>query len=145
MPSSIKCTGFGDAKSALKAMQPKALKAFDLAVRDALVYLEEKAHQNLNAAVYDKTRPPFAPELTHELYNSWVHEIVKVGDEVTGHLENTSGHAGFLEWGTDDGGTGSHFVSAQNVAALHWIDGATGEDRFAARVEVHGIHPTHFL
>lgn len=132
-------------------------EAFDTAIVEALAFVQEKAMEILKEEVYDKERAPFAPQLTEELLNSWVHTIRTIGYGVAGTLVNTSDHAGYLEWGTDDEGLGSHVITARRAAILgrhkrrsgapllHWYDPQTGFDRYAQQVTVSGVEPLHFL
>jgi hypothetical protein len=129
---------FGRARLSLPAR-------FTEATHEAMVFLIECAQRILDIEVYEKERPPFAPRLTYELYNSFVVEVMKAGASATGLLANTSEHAIFLEFGTDDEGTGKHFIPLVSAGALHWVNPMTGQSMFSKGHWVQGIKPIHFM
>lgn len=141
----MKLVGLPQAKKAFVGMGERVHQAVVEATEEALLFIEAKAQENLRKDVYDKPRQPFAPALTGELFNSWVHELAELAGGVIGTITNTSGHAAFLEHGTDDAGTGKHWVGAVSAGALHWFNPATGESMFSSGHFVSGIVPLHFL
>lgn len=150
MEISLQATGFREAADRLRAIQAAIPACLHAATAEALEFLEGAAQRILDAEVYDKTRPEFAPPLdknaADSLYQAFTRALEATGAAaVRGTLANTSGHAGFLEWGTDDEGTGHHFVGPAAGAALKWIDPRTGAEVYDKGHEVSGIHPIRFM
>ena len=146
MKSALKLSGVPNVRKAFQQAHVRAQKAMLTATDEALRLLETKAQENLDAGIYHKVRDPYAPPLTMDLYRAFVHLVQRVGTGgLMGELVNTDPVAGFLELGTDDEGTGRHFVPASAGGALHFIDPMTGESVFSKGHFVHGVHPLHFM
>lgn len=144
--SALRLTGLDQFRSWKQKVIPAAKSAMLAATEEALMMTEYWAQENLDAGIYNKEREPFATELTYELYNSWYQKGPRlIGLRVQASLANTSGHAGYIEFGTDDEGTGEHWVPVVTGKALHWIDPATGGDVFSQGHFVKGIKPLRFL
>ena len=116
----------------------------------ALAFLEVKAKRILDIEIYQKARQPYDPAPSKNdpdaLYQQFKREFrVLANAVVQGELKNTSPHALFIEFGTDDEGTGAHPVTAVNTAMLRWIDPRTGKVMFAPQVVVSGVKPTRFM
>ncbi len=151
MKSAIKITGLPSVRKQLSQARQRAQKAMQDATGEALLFLEAKAQEILDAEVYHKAREPYAPPLTYELYRAFVHLVQKVGaggvigKSLMGELVNTSPVGPFLEYGTDDEGTGEHFIPVVNAGALHFFNPATGASAFSKGHFVHGVKPIHFM
>lgn len=146
MKSALKLTGLPDLRRQLQAARRRAQTALHAATQESLIFLEGKAQEILDAEIYHKAREPYEPELTLDLYRAFVHSLQTVGVRgLKGELVNTSPHAVFLEFGTDDEGTGEHFVPAATGGVLHFINPFTGANAFSKGHFVHGIHPIRFM
>ena len=144
--SALKLSGVPGVRKAFQQARARAQKAMLAATAEALRFLEAKAQENLEAGIYQKAREPFAPPLTYDLLRAFVHLVQSVGTGgLMGELVNTDPVAGFIELGTDDEGTGQHFVPASADGVLHFINPMTGESVFSKGHFVHGIHPLHFM
>ena len=144
--SALKLSGIPNVRKAFQQAHVRAQTAMLAATDEALRFLEGKAQENLDAGIYHKAREPFAPELTMDLYRAFVHRVQNVGTGgLMGELVNTDPVAGFLEAGTDDEGTGEHFVPASADGVLHFLNPMTGESVFSKGHFVHGVHPLHFM
>ena len=146
MRSALRLTGVAAVRKLLRQARARAQVMMREAMGEALILLEDKAQGVLDAEIYHKARAPYADQLTYELYNAFVQKVARTGLGLEGELSNTSPHAGFLEFGTDDEGTGKHLIPVVVAKALHWVNAETGEDMFAAGgVMVQGIKPIHFM
>lgn len=149
--NSFTLTGGDVFKKRLETARANLPRVMHEATVESLELLEKAAKEFLDREIYDKARGEFAEPLDKEkegsLYASFVREVAAEGATVVrGLLLNTSPHAGFIEHGTDNEGTGSHFVPVVNAGALHWMNPATGESVFAkGGVMVKGIHPYRFM
>lgn len=115
------------------------------AIGDALTFIESKAKENLQVGVYNKSKVRSEP-LTYDLYNDWFKKVEAIGIDVIGVLSNTSGHALYLEFGTDNEGTGEHYIPVSSDGELHWIDPVSGRELFSDEGHfVRGITPLYFL
>lgn len=138
-----------DGLDALRARLERAQDSIQFraasALAESLTLLEDACKALLDADVYGKDRPEGEQLPTHELYNAFVHQVLDAGlGEASGLLLNLSPHAIYLEFGTDDEGTGKHWVAPVNASALHWI-GPGGQDFFSGGHYVSGIHPIRFM
>jgi len=150
MTSALKLTGLPAVRRALTQARARARAAMQAATGESLILLERRAQAILDAEIYHKARDPFAEPLTYELYRAFVHLVQQVGtggvgSSLMGELVNTSAVGAFLEYGTDDEGTGRHFVPVASGGALHFIDPLTGAGAFSKGHFVHGVKPIHFM
>lgn len=148
--SALMMSGMDRIRMRLEKAQAKAKTANHDATGEAVALLLEKSRAILDAEVYSKSREPYdeAPDKSDSdaLWNSFKEQLKSLSDTASeGKLSNTSDHAIFLEYGTDDEGTGSHFVPVGEKGYLAWMDGATGAIRFSKGHEVKGIVPIRFL
>lgn len=117
---------------------------------EALTLIEKRARQILDQEIYQAPRGEFARPLDKyapdAMYQKFKTEFrALVGAAMIGTLTNNSPHAIYIEFGTDNEGTGFHQITAQNARALHWIDPRTGANMFAPHVVVQGIKPIRFM
>ena len=146
MRSALRLTGLASVQKQLRQARARAQVLMREAMGEALILLEDKAQGILDGEIYQKARAPYAEQPTYELYHAFVQKVARTGLGLEGELSNTSPHAGFLEFGTDDEGTGKHLIPLVVAKALHWVNAETGEDMFAAGgVMVQGIKPIHFM
>lgn len=142
-------TGSGALMQRLQQAKSDIPSALHAATDEALKLIEAKAQHILQEEVYDKPHAAGdAPDASapDSLYQSFVRELAETaGLGVTGQVRNTSPHAIFLEDGTDDEGTGHHFVPVVNGGALHWFNPLTGQPSFSKGHEVKGIVPIRFM
>ena len=150
MDNAITLSGMDALRRRLMGARTKAQVLLSEATEEALEYVEARAKEILDQEVYSKPHgeeedPPDKND-PDSLYASFFREFAGLArTAVSGTVGNTSEHAGFLEFGTDNEGTGSHFVPVVNGKFLHWIDAATGASAFSKGHEVKGVTPIHFL
>ena len=148
--SSFTLTGGEVFLKRLQTAPDKTRKAMKAAAKEAMTLLEAEAGRILQAEIASHgntaTESPLRQNQNDSIFKSFVQEFASVGAETfSASLVNTSGHAKFVEQGTDNEGTGSHFVPVIAGFALAWFDGATGEMAFSKGHEVSGIKPYHFM
>lgn len=76
------------------------------------------------------------PVKTGTLRDSFTSNLTPAGFKVY----PTASYAGFV-----DQGTAPHIIRARAGGVLHWIDSASGEDRFARSVHHPGTRALHFM
>lgn len=151
MASGFTLSGGSVFKKRLEAAKSKTPEALKAATKESLILLEAAAKRILEAEIAahgsDHADSPLRQNQHDSIFKSFVHQFASVGaDAVSASLVNTSGHAKFVEQGTDNEGTGSHFVPVISGFALAWFDAATGEMAFSKEgIEVKGIKPYRFM
>lgn len=150
MAAGLEITGIDRLRARLKRAKENARKANRAATREAIKFLLKKSQEILDKEVYAKSRDAFdeKPDKseTDSLYKTFRRDLQHLSVTASeGKLVNFSDHAIFLEDGTDQEGTGSHFVPVGEKGYLAWMNGVTGELNFSQGHRVSGITPIRFL
>jgi hypothetical protein len=145
MPNSgLTLTGADALRRRLLAARASAPERMRAAMREALLFIELRAKQILVDEVYHKSEHDRLDD--DSMFQAFFSDLAQTGNGVfRGMVGNRSPHAPFIELGTDDEGSGSHFVPVVKAGALHWLDPATGQSHFSHGHMVKGIHPIHFM
>lgn len=143
-------TGATSLQNRLSRIRKDARSGTQAATAEAIELVQNKARAILTQEIYSKGGGSFdeAPSSSDSdsLYQAFVLNVVAIGTGVSqATLSNTSDHAGFIENGTDDEGTGSHFIPVGEKGVLAWRNGATGAISFSRGHEVKGIVPLRFM
>jgi hypothetical protein len=144
----LKVTGVDDLRRRLTLARSRAPQLMHAATAEALELIEARAKAILDAEIYGKSHPEGdAPNKggAGSLYSSFYRDLqATAATALRGVLGNASPHGGFIEFGTDNEGTGSHFVAPVHGKALAW-SGPGGAEVFSRGHEVKGIVPIRFM
>ena len=151
MAAGIEISGADRLRARLKRAKDKARKAHVAATRESITFLLKKSREILDAEVYGISREAFEekPDKSESdsLYQTFRKDLERISATASeGKLVNFSDHAIFLEDGTDDEGSGEHWVAPkQEGGKLYWTDPLTGKTATSPGHMVSGIVPIRFL
>ena len=137
MSISVTVSGASELRARLERARVEIRARVKSAVTEAVRLVWDKAQGILDREVYGKAgRKPFeqVPDKSDSdaLFNKFRSEITSLSATAAeGTLFNDSPHAAFLEFGTDDEGTGQHFVPSAGGGVLAFINPMTGAVSFS--------------